>query len=374
MRLMFVITRGDSFGGAQLHVRDLTRQLAADGHTVQVIVGATGILTDELRESGIATSSCDGLLREVNPIHDVRAVHQLRQQIVEFAPDLVTTHSSKAGMIGRLAAKWAGVPCVFTVHGWSFIETVPQPIRAVYQGLEWGTAPLASKIICVSNQLVEMGSGARINPKRFAVVHNGIPDIPPTLRSTPGSRDPRAIMVARFAAPKDHATVVRALVDVPGLQLDFVGDGPDEPAVIALAEELGVNDRVNFLGQRSDVAELLAQSHIFILSSKSEGFPISTLEAMRAGLPVVVSDVGGAGESVRTGQTGFLFERGDHSALAGHLMRLAGDTELRDAMGLAGRRLYESEFTFEIMYSRTLRVYESVLATATQRSKALEAR
>jgi len=374
MRLMFVITRGDSFGGAQLHVRDLTRQLVADGHDVHVVVGATGTLTDELRASGIATSSCDGLLREVNPIHDLRAVRQLRQQIVEFAPDLVTTHSSKAGMIGRMAARWAGVPCIFTVHGWSFIDTVPQPLRTIYMGLEWCAAPLARQIICVSNQLVEMGSTAGINPKRFVVVHNGIPDSPANLRSNPGSTNPRAIMVARFAAPKDHATVVRAMASVQGLQLDFVGDGPDEAGVKALAQELGVSDRINFLGQRSDVAELLARSHIFILSSKSEGFPISTLEGMRAGLPVIVSNVGGASESVQAGTTGLLFERGDHSALVDHLTRLAGDSGLREEMGLAGRRFYESEFTFDIMYSRTLRVYESVLASAVQRSRALGAR
>lgn len=372
MRLMFVITRGDDLGGAQAHVRDLTRRLAADGHQVHVVVGATGALTDELEASGIATSSCPGLLRQVHPVHDPRAVRQLARMIRAFAPDLVTTHSSKAGTIGRIAARVAGVPCVFTVHGWAFIDTVPRPVRDAYRWLERGCAPLARKIICVSDQVRQMGIEAGIDARRFVVVHNGLFDLPAGFRADPGAAEPRAIMVARFAAPKDHATVIRALPQVPGLRLDFVGDGPDEAAARRLAAELGVADRVTFLGRRTDVPELLARSQIFILSSHSEAFPISTLEAMRAGLPVLVANVGGAGEAVRHGETGYLFERADHAALAGRLRALAADPALRAAMGAAGRRLFEEEFTFERMYERTVGVYEAVLATASRPAPVLE--
>jgi glycosyltransferase involved in cell wall biosynthesis len=180
-------------------------------------------------------------------------------------------------------------------------------------------------------------------------------------------------MVARFASPKDHASVIRALPNVPGLRLAFAGDGPDEDAAKALARELGVSDRITFLGSRKDVAELLARSQIFILSSLSEGFPISTLEAMRAGLPVVVSAVGGAGEAVRHGETGLLFERANPAALADHLRRLTADAALRASMGTAGRRLFEAEFTFERMYHRTLEIYEAAISAAGEPARALRA-
>lgn len=370
MRLMFVITRGDEIGGAQMHVRDLVRRLHADGHEVHVVVGSTGALTDELASLGVPASSCPGLLRQVHPIHDVRAVRQLARSIRAFAPDLVTCHSSKAGIVGRLAARVAGVPCVFTAHGWAFIDTVRQPVREGYRWMERGSAHLARRVVCVSNQVRQMGIDAGIDPAKLVVVHNGIPDIGADLRARPGAGDPRAVMVARFAPPKDHATVVRAMANVPGLRLDFIGDGPDEQAVRTLARDLGVGDRIAFLGRRSDVAAILARAHIFVLSSLSEGFPISTLEAMRAGLPVVVSDVGGAGEAVRDGETGYLVGRADPDELADRLRRLVADAELRVAMGAAARRFYARAFTFEHMYERMLAIFASALESAPRRSPA----
>jgi glycosyltransferase involved in cell wall biosynthesis len=373
MRLMFVITRGDEFGGAQMHVRDLVRRLAADGHNVHVVVGASGVLTAQLEAAGIPTSSCPGLLREIHPVHDIRAVRQLARMIRGFAPDLVTCHSSKAGIIGRLAARVAGVPCVFTVHGWAFIDTVRQPVRGAYKVLERGCAHLARRVVCVSNQVQQMGIDAGVDRSKLVVVHNGLPDVATPLRATPDSANPRAVMVARFASPKDHASVIRAMAYVPDLNLDFVGDGPEEDAAKELARDVGVTERIAFLGRRSDVDEILARSHIFVLSSLSEGFPISTLEAMRAGLPVVVSNVGGAGEAVSDRKTGFLFERANTEELADSLNRLAADAGLRASMGAAGRQLYEAEFTFERMYERTLSIYESALEIASQPSPVIEA-
>ena len=372
MRLMFVITRGDSVGGAQLHVRDLTHRLAADGHDIHVVVGSTGLLTDDLVAAGIQTSCCPGLLREIHPVHDVRAVLQLKHSIAAFNPDLVTTHSSKAGMVGRIAARLAGVPCIFTVHGWAFIDTVPQPIRGIYRLMERGIAPLARQIICVSNHVREMGVEAGIDRNRMVVIHNGLPDVPATHRATPGAGSPRAVMVARFAAPKDHMTVIRAMPHVNGLELDFVGDGPDEEDAKKLADELGVASRIRFLGLRTDVSEVLAGSQIFILSTSSEAFPISTLEAMRAGLPVVVSNAGGAGEAVIDGKTGFTVDRANPIMLADRLNRLAADSELRASMGAGGRKFYEADFTFERMLARTLATYESVLVTTGRPAAVME--
>ena len=168
-------------------------------------------------------------------------------------------------------------------------------------------------------------------------------------------------MVARFDDQKDHATLLAALARVPALDLDLIGDGPGRGATERLVGELGLGDRVALLGQRSDIAERLAAAPLFVLSSRWEGFPRSTLEAMRAGLPVVVSDVGGSAEAVAEGATGHVVPPGDVVALAGHLGRLAGDPAARAAMGAAGRRRYEAEFTFDRMYGETAGVWAEVV-------------
>jgi len=170
-------------------------------------------------------------------------------------------------------------------------------------------------------------------------------------------------MVARFADFKDHGVLLRAFAKVPGqARLKLVGDGKTLPAAKTLAEELGIRDRVEFKGVRSDVPEILAQTDVFVLASKTETLPISILEAMRAGLPVIASDVGGISEEVVDGETGLLVPAGSVEELSGALKRLLADRQLRVAMGNAGRRRFERLFLAETMLERTQALYEEVLA------------
>ncbi len=287
----------------------------------------------------------------------------LRAAIRAFRPDLISTHSSKAGWLGRLAGKATGIPCLFTAHGWAFTHGVPEPQRTVYRVLERATAPLATRIVCVSEHDRRIGIAAGMTKDRLVTIHNGMPDIPPNLRATPGAGGPvRIAMVARMDRQKDHGTLLRAIHGIAGVQLDLIGDGPSEASIRTLAQEIGVIDRVRFLGERKDVAEVLARAQVFALISHWEGFPRSTLEAMRAGLPVVVSDAGGAAEAVEEGVTGHVVPRGDVTTVRDRLASLVGNAPLRQEMGAAGRRRYEAMFTFDHMFQRTLGVYREILA------------
>ena len=143
--------------------------------------------------------------------------------------------------------------------------------------------------------------------------------------------------------------------------LELIGDGPLTGAAQERAVALGLTDRVVFSGLCNDVPARLARSDLFVLVSDWEGLPLSILEAMRSGLPVVASDVGGVAESVNDGVTGFLVPRGDKAMLADRLSRLLTDATLRQQMGWAGRRVYEREFAFEVMYQRTQQIYLEVL-------------
>ena len=186
----------------------------------------------------------------------------------------------------------------------------------------------------------------------------------PALRAEASVHPPRLVMVARMEPPKDHAVVLQALAGLKPIDwsLDLVGDGPLDHEVRSLAQRLGLGDRVRFLGFRRDVSALIAASQVFVLASRSEAFPYTILEAMRAGLPVVASDVGGIREAVIPEETGLLSPPGDCVSLRENLRRLIAGAETRDRMGQAGRRRFLARFTFERMRADTLALYREVLA------------
>jgi glycosyltransferase involved in cell wall biosynthesis len=367
VRIVYIITKASPIGGAQIHVRDLATAVAARGHSPTVITSGSGTFIDDLRRLGIPVVILEHLTAPIRPLRDLRALREVRSALATLQPDLIAAHSSKAGILARLAARSLGVPVVFTVHGWAFTEGVP-PLRAsLYRQMERLVRPLASRIIAVSEYDRRLGLAARVAPEtRLVTVHNGMPDVPPELRADPGRSPPRLVMVARYGAQKDHPTLLRALAELRGYpwELDLIGDGPLMGETESLAAELGLAERVHFLGQRNDVDSILARAQVSLLITNWEGFPLSILEAMRAGLPVVASAVGGVGESVRDGENGYLVPRGAVAHLRERLERLLTDPELRARLGANGRARFVRDFTLETSVARTLDVYRTTLADA----------
>lgn len=363
MRLLYVVTRGDSIGGAQVHVRDLAKWFSSDGNEVAVAVGSAGPLTESLRDSGIATEIIPELVREARLRSDLAAIGAIRRTIRKHKPDLVSTHSSKAGVLGRVAARLERVPVVFTAHGWAFTDGVPMARRLLYLLIEAAVAPLSPLIICVSDHDATLASRIPWMRSRARTIHNGVHDISPALRARPGSEPVHVTMVGRLDDQKDHRSFLEALARVPEVTAELIGGGPRSPEVSSLIESLGLANRVTLGGQRSDVAEGLSSAQIFALASNWEGLPRSIIEAMRAGLPVIASDVGGVSELVDHGRTGALVPRGDTDAFAHWLRRYASDASLRLAHGAAGRARYEARFTFEHLARHTDRAYRDVLAS-----------
>ena len=366
MKIAYLITRADPIGGAQIHVRDLALAARDHGHNPSLITSGRGPLVDGFRQAGIPVVLLRHLTAPIRPWQDVQALGEIRRALTEVQPELVAAQSSKAGLLGRLVARSLRIPVVFTVHGWAFTPGVPGSRAAVYRRLERMAGPLASRLITVSEFDRRLALEASIAaPDRIVTVHNGMPDVAPALRADPAGSPPRIVMVARFEPQKDHATLVQALGGLRDLawSLDLIGEGPGMAAMQALARQLGIAERIRFLGQRMDVHRLLADAQLAVLITNGEGLPLSILEAMRAGLPVVASDVGGIAETIRDGQTGYLVGRGEVETVRERLGRLLGDPELRKSFGAAGRALYERQFTLEHCVSRTLAVYESVFAS-----------
>jgi glycosyltransferase involved in cell wall biosynthesis len=330
-RLLILITLSE-LGGAQTAVALLLPALA-DRFEVTVAAQGSGPLRDAAEAAGVPYVELEHVRRRIDPWHDARALVELVRLCRMVRPDIVHAHSSKAGVLGRAAAWLARVPVrVLTVHGWSFAAYDGLAGR-LYLRIERLMRPLTTAVVCVAEATLRQGLAARAcDPKRSVVIHNAV-EVASFAEPSASTGPARIVAVGRFAYPKDFATLLEALGLVRGdWSAAFVGDGP------GLAEIAGRHDpRVELLGPRRDVAGVLARSEVFVLSSRSEGFPVSILEAMAAGLPVVATDVGGVGEAVVDGETGFLVPPGDPRALAAALERLVADPALRLGLGAAGR-------------------------------------
>jgi len=300
-----------------------------------------------------------GLGRAIDPLSDLRAVAGLRALIRRWKPDLVACHTAKAGLVGRLAAFWAGVPSQYTVHGWQFAEGISPVQRVLVLVAETLLARITRTIVTVSEYDRTLALRHHVAPpRRVVTVHNGMPEVP-LPPATQGGATIRLIMVARFQPQKDHATLFAALETLEKLpwSLRLVGDGPDLARWQGWVERKGWKRRVVFHGLSHEVPALLAQADVFVLASRWEGFPMSILEAMRSGLPVVASNVGGVSEAVISERTGLIVPPGDPAALAQALGRLMADRDLRRDWGARGRERFEGEFTFDRMLDKTERIW-----------------
>ena len=179
MRLVYVSARGDAFGGASLHVCDMARRLADDGHVVKVLIGGTPDMEvpRRLAAKGIDFECIPQMGRSINLKNDVLALRSLRRTIKEFCPDLISTHASKAGALGRIACVGLGVPVLYTPHCWSFTDGFPN--AGLYLWIERLLAPLASRIITVCEQERQFGLDRSVGKaEKTLCIHNGVVDYP----------------------------------------------------------------------------------------------------------------------------------------------------------------------------------------------------
>lgn len=367
-RILYIITKSE-LGGAQSHVLDLIRGLHSR-NDVHLATSVEGPLTDGAHELGVPVHLIGSLKRQINPFKDSACVQECAALIRRVQPSLVHAHSSKAGIVGRFAARIAGTPSVFTAHGWAFSPGTPVVRRMVALIGERTAAHLAKRVICVSEtdrQLaLRYGVGS---PASLTTIHYGI-NAGQFPQAQPSTEPLHIVMVARFNEQKDQSTLLKAFARLSNkeVRLSFIGSGPLLEQARSQAQSLGVSDRTCFLGDRHDVPDLLAQAGCFVLSTHYEGLPISIMEAMRAGLPVIATDVSGISEEVTHGETGLLVPHADEEALLGSLQTLVASPELRKQLGDAGRRKFMRDFTVERMLGQVEAVYEDVLAAPSKRT------
>ena len=364
LKIVYVITRSDVIGGASVHLMDLASGMQTEGHEVTILVGGNGMLIEKVQERGLNCIPLKHLVREISPYHDFLCFFELKKKLTGLNPDIVHLHSSKAGLVGRIVTKILGAPSIFTAHGWSFTDGVSKKRRYIYRLLERYIAKFSDKIITVSEYDRQLALTNRVgNPELITTIHNGMPNS--ELPTIPEKRTTKInlIMVARFDAQKNQTLLLKSLASIKDLpwELELVGDGPDFDEVKRFTALLGLDNCVHFSGACDDVPTRLNNADIFLLISNWEGFPLTILEAMRSGLPVIASDVGGVSEAVSHQGTGFLIPRDDSDSLSDAISTLVSSSELRETMGKAGRLRFEQEFTFDTMLKKTLNLYQEIV-------------
>ncbi len=369
MKIVQIITRSDNMGGAQVHVKDLSIELQKYGLEVHVLCGGEGPFLGEMRHCGIPVHVMPHLVRAIHPYFDWCAFWEVHRILKELNPALVGAHTSKAGWLGRLAAWSLDIPVVYTMHGLSFINTASRPGKHFYILVEKIAGLVSSRVITVCDYDQEFCLKHHILPfDKITTVHNGIPELPDCSDSglVPAVSTPtKLLMTARLEKPKNHLFLLRVLSQLTQRDdwgLDLVGDGPLRAEVEEVILKLNLVSRVQMLGARNDVPQLLKQADIFILTSDWEGLPLSILEAMRAGLPVIASDVGGVSEAVEDDVNGFLIPKGDAELLKVKLAALLNSKELRLRMGEASRKKFQKSFTISRMIEKTIPVYNAAIA------------
>ncbi|MEO6571696.1 MAG: glycosyltransferase [Ilumatobacteraceae bacterium] len=365
MAIVHVMTKGD-VGGAQTHVVELAIAQAGRGHRPALVVGSGGPAVDRLLAAGVPVRVVPSLLASRARVWQAEALRDVRVAIDALAPDIVHGHSSNGGLLARLASRRDGRACVYTAHGWPFQRGAPlsQRVKSFMGEFVGGLA--GDAVICLTGAEARRAIRSGVVRRRnLWVVPNGLSDVSvPTGHSSgdiANTTGPALVMVARFAPPKlqtDVLDVLAGLLDLPW-SMTFVGDGPELDTAVARGREL-LGDRVEFLGHRDDVDVVLAGSDVALLWSRYEGMPIALLEAMRAGLCCVASDLPGVRSLFGEPSAGLI--AADVTELRSVLRSVIGSPGERRAFGERARRRFEEAFSIDAMERATQEVYDEVLA------------
>ena len=357
MRVLLVIT-GLATGGATNVVLDIASHFKnQSGFDLQLITGpippGRNDVTHRAKELGIPTRVLPSLINHVNPIVNLKAVADLRRIMVEGKYDIVHTHSSVAGVVGRLAALSAGIPVIIHhVHGWGFHDGMPGWTRKLYLTLERFCAKFTDRIVTVSEPDIKKGLMQGIGTEgKFTLINNGIDlekfrqDIDVQQVRAELGLDPESKlvgMVGRLDEQKNPLDLIKAAALVtksyPKVQFLIVGDGSLRPECERLINELNLKDRFFLLGFRNDVPRILPILTITAMSSLWEGLPLAFLESMSAGKPIVANDIDGASDVVVNGETGFLVAPHQPQAMAERILTLLNDETLCNKMGYVAQQ------------------------------------
>lgn len=385
-KILHIITRLDRGGSAEntwltchelakkyelILVHGLSRESRMTDWENQSVHGRIKIA----EKRGVKVISVPSLVRSIDPFQDLRALYALWRWIVRAKPHMVHTHTSKAGILGRLAAKMAGVPCiVHTPHGHVFYGHFGPLASKLFLAIERLMATITDRMVALTEaEKNDYIAFSVCNPQKLVTIHSGVetreyinarPNVTEKRRSLGLNPERLVVGTVGWLLPiKGPMYLLKAMEGLwqnyPDTELVYVGKGDLEKELRQEALRLGVSDRVAFPGWRDDIPEIMQCLDVFVLPSLNEGMGRVLVEAMAAGKPVVASGVGGILDLVKDGLNGFLVEPGNPGALCDAIRKLLSDKRLRDEMGRQGRDMAQ-DFTVGKMIKKIDALYTSV--------------
>jgi glycosyltransferase involved in cell wall biosynthesis len=350
--------------------------LDKDRYEVEFACAPDGPLVDEAVKKGIKFHPVRNFVQRISIWNDLMALWELAWLMRQQRYDIIHTHNSKAGFIGRLAARIVNVPIiVHTIHGFAFHEFERTPRRRLFVWLERFAARLADKLIVVSGALGEWGLGLRVGkPEQYITIYSGIEidkfqvkiNVIEQKHQLGISPEDNVIgVVSKLWEGKGHKSILQAaknvITKVPSVKFVFVGEGYLRKKLEALTQQLGLSDYVIFTGFRTDIPQLTSIFDVAILASLYEGLGRVLLEAMVLGKPVIATKVGGVVDVVDDGKTGLLIPPNNPTLLSQAIIRLLSDGDLRNRMGRAGRDKIGVKFSAKTMVAQIQKIYEELL-------------
>jgi len=381
LSVLHIITRLDT-GGSATTTGVMVCRLKALGVDVELAYGLSRDVDPQLlnmiREAGIRTYVIPCLIREPSPWNDIRACRQLRAVIRSGAYDLIHTHTSKAGIIGRWVAARAGIPAIHSPHGHVFYGYFQPWVSRVFVFMEQWAARRTARILSLTDRETQESLAHHIGrPDQYVTVHSGVPlaryaTIPPAegvaFRQQWQIAPEACVWLAmgRLVPIKGFDVLLRAMAapvlqDVNGV-LVLVGEGEERPALEEWVRELGLSGRVRMVGAMKDIRPCLSAATGFVLTSRNEGMGRVLIEAMAAGLPVIGTRVGGVPTLIRPGWNGWLVDPDDPEGVAHAMKALAANRTQGRVMGAQGQSFVNLEFDETTMVERVAHVYREVLA------------
>ncbi|MDD4004833.1 MAG: glycosyltransferase family 4 protein [Elusimicrobiaceae bacterium] len=376
IKVFHLITKLE-LGGAQANTIYTVRNLDHARFETHLLCGTGGMLDEEVRRSGIRVHFFRFLRREINPLGDLLCLISLWWFLLCKRPQILHTHSSKAGILGRIAGKLAGVPViVHTFHGFGFNSTQPKRAEEFFQSLERRCARYADKLIFVSKTNMALAEQLQIGTKeQRRLIRSGIrlSGYPPknvnetALREELGIPEdwPIVVSVGNLKPqknPLDFVTVAYNVLNVcPEAVFLYLGDGPLRPEVEAAIAELKIADRCLFPGWRRDVGQILSFSSLFILTSLWEGLPRSLVQAVKSGLPCVAYMTDGVTDIIHHEKNGFLVRQNDTKMMSYTLIHLLKNDDLRAEIAFAANETDLSDFDIDFMVRQQEELYAHLL-------------
>lgn len=378
-KIVHVITRLD-LGGAQHNTLHTVSHLDPARYDVLLVCGRGGFLDAQAAERAAPARlrRLDSLVREVSPGRDLLALLQLASLFLSEKPDVVHTHSSKAGILGRLAAKLAGVPVVVhTYHGFGFNDFQPPRTKALYAALERLCCAVTDAIVFVSRANEAYGRAHRLgDPARYRLIRSGVDlaGYPARLADKAkkkaelgfGRHKPLVVSIGNLKPQKNPGDFVavaqKVSAELPEAEFLFIGEGPLRTKLEFQVIASGLSHRFRLPGWRQDAAEWLAAADVFVLTSLWEGLPRALVEAMKSGLPCVCYAADGVTDVLKDGANGYCVPVGSVSAAAQRVCGLLKDDALRARLGEAAARSIGPEFEISGMVSAQEKLYDELLS------------